>query len=414
MRALLVADHAFDGLDTVIPAPRVLVGDDGKIVRVDSGGDGWESFDGIVHDLRGTTLLPGLIDGHVHMNFPGDGTSFEETLGQSDEQLSAVSLAAAMAAARGGVTTVRDLGGRRLTTYAAREAARRHGIPAARMLLAGPSLTITGGHCRFFGGEADGVEGVRAAVRRRIGEGADWIKVIGSGGGTPNTISHMASFTGEEVAAIVDEAHRFGVKVTMHCLCAEAMRNAVDAGVDGIEHGWFLTGEPGVHAFDREIASRVAAAGIMLVSTMAVGHFILDQYDGTELSPPEGEGYLDTWRSNVAHTLEQFGALRDAGVNLIGGTDAGWRFTPFDGMAVEAAMMVKGGMGAREALAACTGRSAEALGIGDVTGTLAPGRAADVIAVPGDATSDIDALTTPTLVMREGQLVGPRRGGRRP
>lgn len=412
MSTLVIADRAFDGVGHVVEAPRLLVGDDSTILSIESGGDAWKSFPDTVLDMRGSTLLPGLIDGHVHLNLPGDGTSFEASMAKSDEQLSAAALASALSAARGGVTTVRDLGGRRLTTYAARDAARAAGVPAARMLLAGPSLTITGGHCRYFGGETDGPDGVRVAVRRRVGEGADWIKIIGSGGGTPNTLSHKPSFTRDEVAAIVDEAHRFDVRVTMHCLCATAMRNAIDAGVDCIEHGWFLTSEHAQQEFDTDVAQRVADAGITVVATLSVGHFILDQYRNQSSSLRATEqAYAESWRSGLEQNLEHFHRLRDAGVRLVGGTDAGWRFTPFDGLATECSLMVEGGMTVREALAACTGRSAEALGVSGETGRLAPGLVADVIAVQGDCMSDIRALKDITLVMRDADIVVCRHKG---
>lgn len=404
MRTTIFADQLVDGTGgPPVPDPVVVV-EDGIITEISSGlPDTAPQAEGArVLDYRGCTLLPGLIDAHVHMNQPGDGTSFEESMAQDDSFLGASIAFAARRALEAGITTVRDVGSRLDTGFQAREALRRGYGEGARILLAGPPITITGGHMRWYGGEVDGVEALRAQVRRLIGKGADWIKIAGSGGGTPNTFSHLPSFRAEEVAAIADEAHRFGKKVTMHCLCAGAMHYAVAAGVDGIEHGWFFVDEDKRQVFSPELAEMIGEAGIRVTTTLSVGQEIITVMEGRSTLTREEQDYLDGWRLTRDETIEHFGRLREHGVQFIGGTDAGWRYTRFDSMASEAWLMTEGGMTAVEALAACTGDSAQFLGIGKVTGRVATGLEADLFAVAGDPLTDLRGLSDVRMVMQQG------------
>jgi imidazolonepropionase-like amidohydrolase len=157
-----------------------------------------------VLDFPGCTVLPGLIDMHVHLNLPGDGTPFERAAQQPDGVLGAHTVAAAERALDAGITTVRDCGSRADTAFDVRRAQDLGFVRGARMVLAGPPITVTGGHEWYLGGEADGPEGVRQKVRALVKSGADFIKVLGSGGGTPNTKSWLPSFRPEEFAALVD------------------------------------------------------------------------------------------------------------------------------------------------------------------------------------------------------------------
>jgi imidazolonepropionase-like amidohydrolase len=405
MKTIIIADQLVDGTGRPpIDSPVVII-ENGLITEVRTGHseDVLRADGARLLDYCGCTLLPGMIDAHVHMNQPGDGTPFQESMAQGDSFLGASIAFAARRALEAGVTTVRDVGGRLDTGFEARDALQRGYGEGARMLLAGPPITITGGHMRWYGGEVDGVAGVRAQVRKLIGKGADWIKVAGSGGGTPNTISHLPSFRPEEVAAVVDEAHRFGVKVTMHCLCAEAMRYGVAAGVDGIEHGWFLVGEGQAQVFSPELADMIAEAGIVVTTTLSVGQEIIAAMDARPTLTSEETVYLDGWRRTRDETIDQFNKLREHGVKFIGGTDAGWRFTRFDSLtSTEAWLMTEGGMTAVEAIVACTGESADLLGIANAVGRIVPGLEADLFAVQGDPLGDLRKLSEIRMVMQKG------------
>src|SRR5207302_8946126 len=149
-------------------------------------------------------------------------------------------------------------------------AARADGLlQIPRIVAAGCALTISGGHMRPFGGEVDGVDGVRQMVRRLVSAGAAFIKVAGSGGGTPGSLTDYPSFSVEELVATVETAHGLGRKVTVHCTAAAAIQRASDAGVDSLEHGYFVA--PGqFDAYDPALADRLAGAGISVTPTLQV------------------------------------------------------------------------------------------------------------------------------------------------
>ena len=222
MKTIVIANQLVDGTGGAVIAKPTLVVERGLITEVRSG-HGEVPAGAKLLDYRGHTIFPGMIDAHVHSNLTGDGADHDDIMRQDEAFLGVTVAHAARTALEAGTTTVRDVGSRDGTVFAAREAFRRGYGDAPRMLVTGPPVTMTGGHMRWFGGEADGVEGVRKAVRDRVGRGADWIKAVGSGGGTPNTFSHLPALNREEVTAIADEAHRLGVKVTMHCLDGGAM-----------------------------------------------------------------------------------------------------------------------------------------------------------------------------------------------
>jgi imidazolonepropionase-like amidohydrolase len=406
MTKIIRAGKLIDGTGSApIPDPIVMVDGD-TITGVYSGQapEGTVPADAEVFDYPGCTLLPGLIDAHVHLNLPGNDTPFEETVREPDGVLVASAASAARVALEAGITTVRDTGGRGDTTFQLRRALELGLGRGPRMLLVGQPVTITGGHTWYLGGEADGVDGVRLKVRQLAKAGADWIKVMGSGGGTLNTISYKPSFHREELIAIADEAHRLNRKITVHCLCAEALENAVAAGVDGIEHAGFIINEAGEQRFVPQIAEQIAAAGITVTTTLVVGYDIVNALDTASKLPPEQEAFLDRWKMMLADNLEQFRKFRAAGVKFIAGTDAGWRLTRFDDLANELYLMTEGGMSALEAIQSGTSYSAEVLGIADKVGTVKPGLIADIIAVAGDPLADLRKLRDVRLVLQGGTV----------
>ena len=157
-----------------------------------------------------------------------------------------------------------------------------HGAgPAPRLLVSAEPLTITGGHTWYMGGEVEGEDALRARVRDHMKRGVDLIKVIGSGGGTPNTRMWQASYTESELRVIAETAHELGRKVTVHCLCAEATRRAIRAGVDQIEHAGFLIDDGGTQHYEPEVASELAAAEIPVTPTLSVGSYIVEALSGS-------------------------------------------------------------------------------------------------------------------------------------
>ena len=356
-------------------------------------------------DLPGHTLLPGLIDAHVHLVLPGDGTPFETSVRETDGVLLATAIHNAQTALRAGITTLRDCGSMRDTTLEIRRAQRLGYTVVPRLHLCRCPMTITGGHCWYFGGEADGPEGVRQMVRRLVKAGVDFIKMMASGGGTLGTYSSRPSYTVEELRAAVDEAHRLNRRVGIHCTCADATRNAVAAGADHIEHALFLSDEQGHQRFEAEVADAVARRTIPVTSTLCVGHFLVDALSARETATREEQAAVERWRRTNDANMQNAGRMRQAGVRYVAGTDAGWRFTPFDGLVRELELLHDAGMPAGDAIAAATSAAAAAMGIAGEVGALRGGLLADMIGVAGDPLEDLRVLRRPAMVMLGGTPV---------
>ncbi len=352
--------------------------------------------------LEGCTLLPGLIDAHVHLCLPGDGTPFPQAVAEPRGVVQAIALRNAAAALRAGITTLRDCGGFPDVLYALRRAIQLDYAQGPRLVLAGWPLTITGGHCHYFGGEADGPDGVRAKVREAIKGGADYIKAMGTGGGTPGTISWKPSYRREEVAALVDEAHRFGLKATLHCLCAEAITYAVEAGADEIQHAWFLTGPDTPQHLDPAVAGSIAGAGIPVCPTLSVGRCLREAIAAMESPTPDDLAAAERWRRLEEEVLSIAGELRKRGIPFVAGSDAGWRFSSFDALLADLELMVVAGFSPMQCIQSATSAAARALGLEEETGTIRPGLSADLIVVRGRPDRDIRVLRDIRLVMLRG------------
>jgi imidazolonepropionase-like amidohydrolase len=385
-RPRLVAIRAaalFDGVSsTLVPEP-LLVMDGPSIVSVDvavAPPPGAE-----VVDLGGATLLPGLIDTHVHLAFDGSADPVAALAGRDDSAALAAMSAAGRAALRGGVTTVRDLGDRDYLSLGLRGA---RDLPT--IVAAGPPITTPAGHCHFLGGATEPTpQALRAAVRERADRGVDIIKVMASGGTmTPGTRQETSQFTAELLRVVVDEAHRLGLPVTAHAHGTAAIRMGLDAGVDGMEHVSFWSADgvddPG------DLVSRIAdsrvAVGITGGAVPAPG----------AVPPPAVAMRMPRIIANTRR-------LYEAGVNLIFGTDAGIGLPkPHDVLrfALEQSAMI--GVAPEVALSLATSKAAAVCGLGDIKGRLAPGFDADVVAVNGNPLADLAALHRIRAVFARG------------
>ena len=398
------ADRLIDGTGAAPTPDATLVVKSGRVQAVFTG----PALEGALPpraehlDMAGCTILPGLIDAHVHLNLPGDGSTLETVVRESDGTLAATTAFSAARALAAGITTVRDLGAARTTVFDVRRALQLGHGHGARIVAGAQPITITGGHTWYLGGEADGPDALRRKVREMHKLGADFIKVMATGGGTVNTMAWLPSFSREELGALADEAHRLGQTITAHCLCAEATAMVVDAGFDGIEHGGFITDRAGQQTFMPAVAEKVARAGIPVCSTLAVGGFMLRALRAMEHRSPADQVALDRWLRMADENQRHFGQMREAGVTWVAGTDAGWRYTTIEGMPLELELMVDGGMSASEAIHAGTGLAARVLGIADEVGTLVPGMLADVLVVKGNPLDRMAALTDVRLVLQGG------------
>ncbi len=265
-RFVIRAGRLIDGAGT---EPRDMVD-----VTVESGmitgvRDAASSAPGEVLDLSNYTLMPGLINMHTHTVLPGDGSSFEDWMEQPDEILLLTAFANARTALLSGVTTIRDCGGKGTLMFRLRDAIRAGIVEGPRFILSGYPLTITGGHCRYFGGETDGVDGMREAARQVLKYGADFVKIMASGGGTVGTNSQYPSFEVEELRAAIDEAHKVRKPASCHTIATESIVRALDAGTDHIEHCSFMAPDTSWQ-FDEAIARRVAEQDVYVTPTLQV------------------------------------------------------------------------------------------------------------------------------------------------
>lgn len=351
-----------------------------------------------VFELRGATVIPGLINNHVHLVLPGDNTPFVPWIDlQSDAALALWAAHHAQVSLRAGVTTVRDCGGRGEVVLDLRRAQADGLIEGAHIIACGWTLTITGGHTRQFGGEVDGeIEAARMA-RKVISRGADYVKVMAAGGGTPGSLSQYPSFTEAELRAIVETAHGLGRQVCAHCIATASIENAIAAGVDFIEHASFY-GSDLLPDFDERVAERLAQSGIPVTPTLQVGRDIVDLL-------PEGDEFRDLWARRRENQLGIVARLRELGVPLLAGSDAGWRATAFDTFWKELDELVICGLTPIQAIHAATGAVTAALGLGDEFGTLRPGLRADLVAVDGNPGERIQALQDVVLVAQAGAVV---------
>ncbi|HVB64874.1 MAG TPA: amidohydrolase family protein, partial [Nitrolancea sp.] len=263
--------------------------ENGVITQVDAGTAASEA--GETLDLSSYTVMPGLVNMHAHTVLPGDGSSFEAWMENPDEILLLTAYANARTALYSGVTTIRDCGGKGTLMFRLRDAIRAGIVEGPRFVLSGWPLTMTGGHCRYFGGETDGIEGMRLGAREVLKQGADFVKIMASGGGTVGTYSQFPSFEVDELRAAIDEAHKQRKPASCHTIATESITRALDAGTDHIEHCSFMAPDTS-WKYDDDIARRVARQGVYVTPTLQVGFDGIDALRemserGASLTPAE-------------------------------------------------------------------------------------------------------------------------------
>lgn len=390
------AGFAFDG-DRPLQSGALVVCDGERIIGVEPGAapfpDGCE-----VVDAPTGTLLPGLVDAHVHLC--GDGTDGTlERLGEiAAESLPSVIEDGLRRQLVAGVTTVRDLGDRQ---YAVVDfnVGRRRGDGLPTVVASGPPITRLGGHCANMGGEASGVTQMREAVRARAERGVHVVKVMGSGGfQTTGTDVMQCQFTLEELRAAVDEAHRIGLPATVHAHPRVAVLQAMDAGANGIEHCSFVS-ERGFAGTAQDLR-RLASVPIVVCPTVGtVGVPLPLTPNGRALFEKSGMS-----AERIVQMIKMLPArLHEAGVRLVAGADSGISSSKPHGMLpVTLAWYVEGGVPINDTLAVATSKAAEVCGLGQRKGRLRAGYDADLLLVEGDATTDVDALGRPLSVWLAG------------
>ncbi|MFO0959846.1 MAG: amidohydrolase family protein [Isosphaeraceae bacterium] len=399
----LKAAHLFDGkAEGLVPGGMIIV--QGRTIR--AVGTNLAVPEGArMIDLGEATLCPGFIDAHTHLTHernPDFNRGFVDSMRREMAEVAIQSTVYARRTVEAGFTTVRDVGSDDFLDVGLRNAINRGVVPGPRMLVCVHALGAAGGHADENGlrhdlfprrdeaqGIANGPDGFRAAVRHQVKGGADVIKFCASGG-----VLSLADevdtpqLTPAEMAALCDEAHRLRKKVACHCHGDQAARDAILAGVDSIEHGSFLSAETLKLMKDK---------GTYLVPTLMAPDSLMPDLDKF---PPE---IAEKARAANAAITRTFSEAVRLGVKIGFGTDSG--VSRHGENAREFALMVKHGMTPIAALKAATSVDADLLGLSKTIGTLEPGKTADIIALKGDPTADIEATRRVSFVMKEGAIV---------
>lgn len=360
-------------------------------------------------ELRDHTLLPGLMDLHVHLDHELSRDSYIDRFRWSEADYTLAAVVNAEKTLRAGFTTVRNLGDHYNVTVAVRDAIARGWIPGPRIYTAAKSIATTGGHADPTSGWAPPLEGdpgpaegvvngpaeARKAVRQRYKDGADLIKITATGGVLSLAKSGQnPQFREDEIVAIVETARDYGFRVAAHAHGKEGMERAIRAGVYSIEHGTYM---------DDETMALMKQHGTWYVPTILAGVWVGEKAaeDGyfPEIVGPKAAAIGPQIR-------ETFARAHAAGVPIAFGTDSG--VSPHGMNAREFTLMVEAGMSPMEAIRAATGVAAGFLGIDDRLGAVAPGKLADLVAVPGDPLADIARMEQVDFVMKEGVVhLGP-------
>ncbi len=358
-----------------------------------------------VLSLPGMTLLPGLIDCHLHTSFNGEPNYHDIVLRQSAPYRTLTSLRNVQSDLMAGFTAVRVLGEKSHLDIALKRAIEEGVVQGPHIIASGQNITVTGGHADLWlapdiryeqglgGTIVDGPEAFRRAARYQLKYGADLVKLVVTGGimsagGDPGMPYHSP----EEIRAAVRVAHQLGKKVAAHCHGAAGARICIEEGVDTIEHGTYLIDCP-------EVLDMMAERGTFLVPTLKAT--ILHEEKADQLP----DFYVRKTREAQGKAQESVRYALKAGVRIAAGTDAGSPDNRHGENARELEMLVEAGMTAMEAILAATATASRCVDREDDFGTLEAGKLADVVGVRGDPLSDITLLQDMTFVMKEGEII---------
>ncbi|MFN8526464.1 MAG: amidohydrolase family protein [Chloroflexota bacterium] len=348
-----------------------------------------------IEDLGQATILPGLIDAHVHMIWDGAQAQPEEI--RRSESVPKGAVRAVRHAAQTlacGTTSVRDTGCPGGVAFALRDAIEDGLVPGPRMITSGATIVMTGGHCHAMGVEVDGPVEARRAARQQLKEGADFIKILATGGvyGLRHDEPWSPQLSVEEMRAAVEEAKNAGRVAAIHAEGERGIANAIEAGADTVEHCNQLT--PG-------LAARMAERGIFMVPTLA-WFFNVAEAQPSAIFP---EDYVRKGKAMAEASARSIALARAAGVKIAAGTDTGAPLVPHNSVRREIELLVRLGLTPLEAISSATRVAAEAMRVDARVGTLEAGKLADFIVVGGDPSTDVSALYDLRLVVQGGRDV---------
>ena len=389
-------DHAVIIEDGVITAVE-------PAANVASSGDSYE-----VHDLGDVSLLPGLVDAHSHMHCSATHDAQALAMSENDQQLTIRATNNMRKAVLAGTTTIRDLGSRNEVAFTVRQMIEDGHVPGPRLLLAGTPITITAGHCWFFGTEADTEAEVRTAIRTQVKLGANVIKVMATGGMfTPTANPRTPQYSVKVLKAAVEEAHRMNVPIVTHTLSAQGVRNVVEARVDQLIHARWYHSDPNEGLdYSPDTVKQMVDQGQWVDPT--IGHHLL----GIEAKARGEIGPMDPhWAVSYKIVPEEehvdtLNKMHDAGVRFTTGLDMGMTYGTHDRSAANAWALVETlGWANWKAINASTAGTAEALGLIKQIGSLQTGMFADMAAFAGDPAQNIREMDQASTVVKSGQIL---------
>ncbi|MEH6445410.1 MAG: amidohydrolase family protein [Oceanospirillaceae bacterium] len=395
-QTLLRNVQVFDGKQMLEGVHSVLISDK-KISKIAHDSE-FATYAGLQYDFTGKTLMPGIIDCHIHLchTASGDPKADGEKMGPS--QITLTALKNAQATLQGGITSVRDCGGRDYLEFGVRDAINKGEFQGPTIHASGKMICMTGGHGNSHGRIADGVEEVRKAVREQIHAGCDMIKIMATGGVmTPGVNPEDAHYSAEEMASGVHEAHRFNKRTASHAQGTEGILNAVHAGIDSVEHGIFLT---------QECIDIMLEAGTYVVPTLAALHNIMAIPEDTT-GPKVPDFVLEKCQRIAKTHKESIQAFYHAGGKFAMGTDAGTPHNTHGKNALELRYMAGIGISNLDVLKIATFNGADLMGL-DNHGLIKEGCAADLLIVNGDPSIDIEFAADRNnhhMVVKAGQIV---------
>jgi len=347
----------------------------------------------VFHYESPVTVVPGLIDCHVHITLDPTLINPSAQFEVPRERVWAGMQQRALAMVQAGITTARDLGAGDWLEIALRDRIAAGDLPGPRLLCVGQPLTAPQGHCHFWGGEARGSDEVRAVIERQVAHGADWIKVMATGGVfTKGTDVKKPQYDEQELAQIVSYAAEHGRSVAAHCHGAAGIHNAFASGIRTVEHCSFAGNDGFGEDFDPAFVPSMVRESVWVSPTVNAGWKRREEKDGEPTK---------FWK-RMSTCLQ---AMREGGVKLVASTDAGIPGVQHHQLPEALQVFQRyAGLSCVEALRSATSEAATALGIAGETGAVEPGLAADLMVVDGDPTEDLAALQRPQLVLARGRV----------